>query len=306
MIYVRIIFDVQGWAYHRRALALQEYAPPDIKITIAPGTERWAEGGGMDILFDMNYGHTESVRTQIKQQNHRKLLFVSAFNNGWQARPEYFASVCRDAHAVVINNYAYWNNAGRLKGTYHISNGVDRRVFKNTVSIENRPARMLWIGSEYHRNTKNYDQLLVPLRNRLNGIAEADFRVTDPYGKTMNREQMSEWYNTGSVYVVASNVEGTPNPALEAASCGCVLVTTRVGNMPELIEDRANGIFVDHNVESLVAGVREALARRSELAANMEPKIAGWDWKTRAESYYQLFRDLVSGKAEIRRPLGWL
>ncbi len=28
--------------------------------------------------------------------------------------------------------------------------------------------------------------------------------------------------------------EGTPNPALEAASAGCVVVSTRVGNMPPL------------------------------------------------------------------------
>ena len=48
---------------------------------------------------------------------------------------------------------------------------------------------------------------------------------------------MAAWYDTGTVYVVASQFEGTPNPALEAASAGCVVVSTPVGNMPELIRD---------------------------------------------------------------------
>lgn len=298
MIKVRVIFDVSGWAYFHRARILQEFAPPDMEITIASGQERW-NTGHIDILFDLNYGHTTEVRRQ--GAGRRGMIFMTSFNNGWKSRFEYFTSACNDCHAVVVNNHKYWDLAGRQPGTYHISNGVDRRTFVNKIPMKDRPLKMLWIGSDYHRGTKNYDTLLVPLKERLNGVIDADFWVRDPYGRLLTHGEMANWYNTGCIYVVASNVEGTPNPALEAASCGLAIVTTQVGNMPELIQDRVNGIFVEPTVDSLEAGVREAIARREELSANMEPAIAQWDWHERSQVYYKLFRDLMSGEAPLRR-----
>jgi glycosyltransferase involved in cell wall biosynthesis len=120
----------------------------------------------------------------------------------------------------------------------------------------------------------------------------------------MTTGELADWYNGASVYVVASACEGTPNPALEAASCGCVLVTTRVGNMTEIVRSGGNGILVDRNLDALEAGVRQALERRQELSDAMQRDIAAWDWKTRAEEYYALFRKLVNGEAPLLRPRG--
>jgi hypothetical protein len=39
---VRVIYDVDGWAYHRRALALQRQAPDDLDVSIAPLRRRCA------------------------------------------------------------------------------------------------------------------------------------------------------------------------------------------------------------------------------------------------------------------------
>jgi hypothetical protein len=33
---VRILYDVAGWAYHRRAIALQAHAPPSYTVEIGP------------------------------------------------------------------------------------------------------------------------------------------------------------------------------------------------------------------------------------------------------------------------------
>jgi hypothetical protein len=32
---LRIIYDVDGWAYHHQARAMQKYAPPDFEVSIA-------------------------------------------------------------------------------------------------------------------------------------------------------------------------------------------------------------------------------------------------------------------------------
>lgn len=60
-------------------------------------------------------------------------------------------------------------------------------------------------------------------------------------------EEMRDFYHSLDVYVCASRSEGAPNPCLEAAACGIPLVTTRVGSMPELIQDGVNGPFVERD-----------------------------------------------------------
>jgi glycosyltransferase involved in cell wall biosynthesis len=312
VIRARIVYDVEGWAYYRRARILEEYQPDDIEITIAPHRRRF-EGGPFDLIFDMNYGHVLRVRADL--QRYPNTVLLVSFNNGWPNRLDHFGATRAHAHAVLVNNRDFWQRAGRPRGVYQISNGVDRRVFNCRKPMASRAPVVAWIGSDYHRKLKGYDDFLVPLAQRLREVAVCDFRVVDPYtanggagsgagGQALSHAELADWYNEASVYVVASETEGTPNPALEAASCGCVLVTTRVGNMPELVQHGDNGLFVDRALDSIEAGVREALERRVQLSEGMLREIAAWDWRPRVEAFYTLFRQLVNNEAPLLRPRG--
>jgi glycosyltransferase involved in cell wall biosynthesis len=112
-----------------------------------------------------------------------------------------------------------------------------------------------------------------------------------------SRSELVDWYNTGTIYVVASSSEGTPNPALEAAACGCVVVSTPVGNMPELIEPGVNGELVPQDVDALEAAIWSCQERYEEMAQAMQDRITGWDWRGRAASYYALFDRLIGRPA---------
>jgi len=301
---IRIVYDTEGWAYYRRASALKKYAPEDMAITITSHHQRYVDGP-FDLLFDLNYGHVQEVRKQLAANRWDKTLLLVSFNNGWPARKQFFNKACKHAHAVLINNEEYWRKAGHHLDTYTIANGVNRKIFKPTIPMAQREKKVIWVGSKYHRGTKNYDKILVPLSSRLadKGIS-TDFRVVDAYGKLRTHEEMAEWYNTGSVYVVASKTEGTPNPALEAASCGCALVSTRVGNMPELIIDGHNGFIVGEDINLIENKIIEAMDNREVFSSNMLNAIASWDWEERSKDYYKLFRGLLDGKLNLHRALG--
>ena len=107
---------------------------------------------------------------------------------------------------------------------------------------------------------------------------------------------MARWYNSGVVYVCASKTEGTPNPALEAAACGCPIVSTKVGNMPELIKDGYNGYIVERSVDQLYNAILKTIKHKDEMSKNMQKAIADWDWAERSKVYYDLFRRLIKEK----------
>ncbi|NQW47937.1 MAG: glycosyltransferase, partial [Planctomycetes bacterium] len=101
--------------------------------------------------------------------------------------------------------------------------------------------------------------------------------------------------------VCASESEGTPNTALEAAACGCTIVTTRVGNMPELIVDGVNGVFADRHIKSFEQSAKRAVADHLQLATQLHADIQGWGWDRRAEKFFQVFRNLLAApkKCEV-------
>ena len=82
------------------------------------------------------------------------------------------------------------------------------------------------------------------------------------------------------------------------------MVTTRVGNMPELIRDGENGFFVERDVGSVAAALRrlaEDPELRARLGAGALRAIQAWDWRHRARAFAALF-DAAFDRADSRTP----
>ena len=300
-IHVRVVYDhLTGWAYWRRAVAIQKYAPDDMDITIVPHMQRFDGHQPIDVLYDMNYGHVQAARKELDMW-HPKAGFAVAFNCGWQRRPEFFRKCLKYADVTVLNNHEYWDKAGRLANTRCIPNGVDTGLFRHLVPVADRPRKLLWLGSDYHRELKGYSLAVEAAKQLKDFGIESDIVCidTDRRNTIKPQESMPAWYNSGRVFLCASENEGTPNPALEAAACGCAIVTTRVGNMPELIEDGVNGIFVRRDVGSIVAGVRDAEHNAEKMADEMLEVIHGWDWSVQVQPFYELFRELAKERVHV-------
>lgn len=311
-----ITYDIEGWAYHGRAMALSRHAPADFRLRIAQlntqgrdpadcATIRDAVLGDRapDLLFVLCYHQAKGMRHAIKERGWQTRL-ITSWNNGWPSRQADFYKVFAHADAVLINNRDYWEREGRPVGSVAIPNGVDLDTFRLFRPITSRQPRVIWCGSEYHRRLKGYDDLILPLFARLReqGIDCEAMLVDSQKPDKRSPQEMSAWYNSATVLVVASETEGTPNPALEAAACGCTLVSTRVGNMPELIRDGENGFLVDRDLESLHQGVLRAVAGHERLATQLHRDIQSWDWTRRAADFFQFFRAVAAEKEIIPPP----
>jgi glycosyltransferase involved in cell wall biosynthesis len=301
---LRIIYDVEGWAYAREARALQKYAPPDFDVSIAPLTR--ADGvddpgavlghAPFDLVFLMHTSADKArlVNAAIRARGWRPRI-VGGWNAGWPLSTAQFPARCREADVVIVNNQQTWERLGRPSHAAVCPNGVDLDEFRVTRPIEQRRPQVLWTGSERYRAVKGYDALLLPLARRLEGLGIAtSFRLVDSHRADLRTHHaMADWYNTGTVLVCASAAEGTPNPALEAAACGCVVVSTPVGNMPELIRNGQNGYLVERSGDALLRGVRAAIAGYPTLARQLQADIQAWGWGGRSRAHFAVFRHVA-------------
>jgi hypothetical protein len=308
---LRVVYDVPGWAYHGYASGIKKYAPPDFDVSISPiKVDRrllsWDEILGStppDLLFLLDYGRAVTCNKEIRARGWSTVLMV-AWSRGWPSDVVRFWPAYCVSDAVLISNLASWDRLGRLPRSYSIPYGVDGQIFKVRTPIEQRKPRVLWVGSQFFRTLKGYDDYIVPLAARLGELGiECDTRLVDSFGSDKaTPAQMSDWYNSGTVLVCASESEGTPTPPIEAAACGCTIVSTRVGNMPEMIRDGVNGYLVDRSVDAILEGVLAATENYVRLATQMQEDVRLWLWYHRSYQYYQMFREVLGMDGEGAPP----
>jgi glycosyltransferase involved in cell wall biosynthesis len=115
-------------------------------------------------------------------------------------------------------------------------------------------------------------------------------------------DEMPAYYKLIDVYVCASTTEGSQGPLVEAASSGCVLISTRVGIAEQLIREGVNGFLVDPTIEAIAEKLywcreRPEQARAMGDAAR-QTILEAWTWQHRAEGYAELFE---AGLTQVRQ-----
>ena len=128
-----------------------------------------------------------------------------------------------------------------------------------------------------------------PLRNHLQyqaielGISDN----VDFLGKVLH-DQIPLWLNAADVFCLTSLREGHPNVVLEALACGIPVVGSRVGSIPELIDDHNGKIFGVGNSLELCIGLMLCL-KKSWNRSLIREGIGRFQWDSCAESYYRNF-----------------
>jgi glycosyltransferase involved in cell wall biosynthesis len=82
-------------------------------------------------------------------------------------------------------------------------------------------------------------------------------------------DDMQEHYRSADVFLLTSAYEGTPNVILEAMAAGLPVVTTGVGDVPEIVTDGVTGYIAEPDDEDGLSKRLELLLRSSELRARI-------------------------------------
>lgn len=137
-----------------------------------------------------------------------------------------------------------------------------------------------------------------PERQRLEGLAR-ELGVAERIhflGARPNHE-MPGLYATAEVAIFPSLMEATSVAALEAMSCGLPVAASRVGGLPEIVDEANGTLFEPADPADLAARV-VALLRRPELAAAGEEGrrrvVAHWSLERLARRHLEIYRTLLS------------
>jgi glycosyltransferase involved in cell wall biosynthesis len=100
---------------------------------------------------------------------------------------------------------------------------------------------------------------------------------------------------------LTSRSEGLPIALLEAMAMGKPVVATRVGGIPEVVEDGVTGLLVPPDNPDSIAGALQALlgdpARRQQMGrAGRRRVLEQFDLNSSVEAFQQLYEHLLAGE----------
>lgn len=175
--------------------------------------------------------------------------------------------------------------AKKRKDIWYLPNGVDDSFFiPRPKSYGKNKIVVGWVGNT-DRQEKNF-HIVQKLKSLKLPVVIKSIETTKKMSADdlMSKERMRDFYHGIDFYLICSSFEGTPNPALEAAACGIPLLSTRVGNMPEVIQEGKNGMFLECNIDN-IARVLSGLPQLDEsVYKNMsnnirETIVKDWTWE---------------------------
>jgi len=108
---------------------------------------------------------------------------------------------------------------------------------------------------------------------------------------TVQRENMPRIINSGKLVIVPSRYESFGLPALEAIACGIPVLATRVGGLPEIIDETVGTLVKPDDTQALASAIHTSIKDTSlaqRAAINGPVKARKYDWRVVAPQILQV------------------
>ncbi len=115
-------------------------------------------------------------------------------------------------------------------------------------------------------------------------------------------DSISQWLKAADIFVHPSQNEGTPNVLLEAMASGLPVVASKVGGIPELIQDNTEGLLFESGSKKELKEKLNRLIQNKQLqkvlAENAPKKISTHydSWENQAKKLLALYEQLLSSR----------
>lgn len=188
-----------------------------------------------------------------------------------------------------------------------VEDGVDLDFFVprslERLADENREIIVGWVGnSKWGGGVIDHKGLETIIKPVVEELRKEGYKVRGFYADRQERwvphSEMNDYYNSIDIYVCASDIEGTPNPALESMACGIPVISTDVGMIPELFGPLQQKYILParttENLKTKLIELIENPRKRVALSKENLESIKRWTWESQCQKWDAFFSAMLS------------
>ncbi|MBN1426213.1 glycosyltransferase family 4 protein [Candidatus Fermentibacteria bacterium] len=136
-----------------------------------------------------------------------------------------------------------------------------------------------------------------PQRHRIDTMAR-DLGLGERFKFAGFQDDIGSYLRLFDIFVMASRTEGLGTSVIDALAVGVPVVATRVGGIPEIVQEEKNGLLVPPgNAHALASAIHRLITDgdlRARLAASARASVTGFDIAITVEKNLSLYRQLMA------------
>jgi len=278
------------------------------------------QGTEMDCAMDAVFSKFPNVITlHGNMRQIARLMKAKPFSFHWLAARLEAVALPRAGGVVCISGYAKQAVSGLARRTWVIPNAVDSTFFAIKAEPSRVvPPRVLCVGLITQLKNQNafirsVDRL--GREGRFELVFLGELLPNDPYGAEFlelvrarswcthagfaDRNQLKEHLRQASLLVLPSHEENCPMSVLEAMAAGRPVVASKIGGVPDLIEEGETGCFCDPTDGASMSAAVERILTNPSLADEMGQRakkraLSRFHPEVIARRHLEVYRELLS------------
>lgn len=243
-----------------------------------------------DIIFATSWRTAPEINKYSNLKG-RKYYFIQSFEDWSGTKEEVIQTWKMPFKKIVISQHLkdIADNLG--EEAEYIENGLDHNVFykkKNLKKIKNK-VMMLYHSNEKVKQSNKALNEVIKLKEKIKDLEVVLFGVNKrpdslpewvEYHHKPSKNKLNNLYNSSSLFISPSKIEGWALPPAEAMQCGTCVCVTDIGGH-EYVKHLVNGYRIHDSLETLNSVIEELLKDnklRNKLALEGNKYIKRFTW----------------------------
>ena len=289
-----VLVDVPNWAfdkiYHGLKNNLDEW---DVHVRYGKVVEVFEDSTEFDVVLNLLDWMPELLLASSIPKD--KLVMAIRSNSyekglGFYDNPKALES---RVGAFVVANEKQLEVFNTLHSNVHLApGGVNADFFAPIPMVHKEKLVVGWAGS---RDNFGYEYRGLDIVESACQQVGFEFRPAYREDKWRTEAEMLMYYQREiDIYVDMSIAAGRQNGLLEAASCGKMLISTRVGIAEQLINHGKSGFLTERSVEGLVTCLNRCRESDQDLGEQArEAVLRNWSWGAQAKLFEQALNSVL-------------
>jgi len=169
------------------------------------------------------------------------------------------------------------------------------------VPLKNLPFMIKGV-SEVMKSDNEVKLMLVgegPLYAQITGIvSQLGIKKNVIFAGSVTHAALPEYYSASDLFLLTSNYDNFPNVVIEAMACGLPVIGTRVGGVPQLLEEGIRGFCIENNniselKDTVLKVINDKRLCREIGERNIKFARENYSWERSAQRFLKVYQDIL-------------